>query len=102
MRLIWHGFNAVSCTEEPLREAVFFQITLLLLRGKATEGFAAAIADEESTGNDVRNIPCVRIPDGPVQGQTVDFSFPVADDADLLLERGIGFNVAAYGLLHGF
>ena len=81
---------------------VFFQIPLMLLLGKAAEGFAAAIADEESTGDNIRNISGVRIPDGPVQGQTVDFSFLVADDTDLLLERVIGFNVAAYGLLHGF
>ena len=47
---------------------VFFQIPLLLLLGKAAEGFAAAIADEESTGDNIRNISGVRIPDGPVQG----------------------------------
>ena len=58
---------------------VFFQIPLLLLLGKAAEGFAAAIADEESTGDNIRNISGILIPDGPVQGQTVDFSFLVAD-----------------------
>ena len=76
-------------------------IPLLLLRGKAAEAFSAAIADEESTGDNIRNISGIRIPDGPVQGQTVDFSFFVADYADLFLERVIGFNVAAYGSLHG-
>ena len=101
MRLIRHGFNAVSCTEEPFRESVFFQIPLLLIRGKATEGFSAAIADEESTGNSIHNFTGVLITDGPIQGQPVDFPFGIADNTDLLLKGVIGFNVAAYGLLHG-
>jgi len=58
---------------------VFFQIPLLLLRGKAAEGFSAAIADEESTGDNIRNISGIRIPDGPVQGQAVNLSFLIAD-----------------------
>ena len=86
MGLILHGFNAIPCAEEPFREMVFFQIPLLLLREKAAEGFSAAIADEESAGDNIRNISGILIPDGPVQGQTVDFSFLVADDADLFLE----------------
>ena len=64
--LIGHGFNAVPCAEEPFREAVFFQIPILLLLGKAAEGFFAAIADEESTGNDVHYFMGVLVPDGPV------------------------------------
>ena len=66
LRLIGHGFNAVSCTEEPLREAVFFQIPLLLPFGKAAKGFPAAIADEESTGNNVHYFMGIPVPDGPV------------------------------------
>ena len=41
------------------------------------------------------------VPDGAVQGQTVDFPLVITDNADLLLEGVIGFNAAAYGLLHG-
>ena len=78
-RAIWYGFNVFTYPEEPFRETVFFQIPLLLLFGKVAEGFAAAIADEESTGDNIRNISGILIPDGPVQGQTVDFSFLVAD-----------------------
>lgn len=65
------------------------------------EGFFAAIADEERTGNDVHNLIGIFVPDGAVQGQTVDFPLVITDNADLLLEGVIGFNAAAYGLLHG-
>lgn len=77
--LIWHGFNAVSCAKEPFRETVFFQIPLLLFLGKTAEGFFAAIADEERTGNDVHNLIGIFVPDGAVQGQTVDFPLVITD-----------------------
>lgn len=86
MRLIGYGFNAVSCTEEPFRETVFFQIPLLLFLGKTAEGFFAAIADEERTGNDVHYFIGIFVPDGPVQGQAVDFPFRIADNADLFIK----------------
>ena len=76
--LIWHGFNAVSCAKEPFRETVFFQIPLLLFLGKTAEGFFAAIADEERTGNDVHNLIGIFVPDGAVQGQTVDFPLVIS------------------------
>ena len=79
-----------------------FQIPLLLFLGKTAEGFFAAIADEERTGNDVHNLISIFVPDGAVQGRTVDFPLVITDNADLLLSEGvIGFNAAAYGLLHG-
>ena len=71
--LIWHGFNAVSCAKEPFRETVFFQIPLLLFLGKTAEGFFAAIADEERTGNDVHNLIGIFVPDGAVQGRPLIF-----------------------------
>ncbi len=77
--LIWHGFNAVSCAEEPFRETVFFQIPLLLFLGKTAEGFFAAIADEERTGNDVHYLIGILVPDGAVQGQAVDFPLVITD-----------------------
>ena len=83
-----------SCAEEPFRETVFFQIPLLLFLGKTAEGFFAAIADEERTGNDVHNLIGIFVPDGAVQGQTVDFPLVITDNADLLLEGVIGFNAA--------
>ena len=76
--LIGHGFNTVSCTEEPFREAVFFQMPLLLLFGKAAKRFPAAIADEESTGDGIHNFMGFLVSDGPVQGQTVDLSLVVS------------------------
>ena len=78
-----------------------FQIPLLLFLGKTAEGFFAAIADEERTGNDVHNLIGIFVPDGAVQGQAIDFPFRIADNTDLLIKGVTGFNIAAYGLLHG-
>ena len=91
-RPIWHGFNVFTYPEEPFRETVFFQIPLLLLLGKAAEGFSAAIADEKSPRYNVDNLPGIFIPDGPIQGQTIDFAFLVTDNADLLRKGIIRFN----------
>lgn len=84
LRLVRNGLNGFANPEEPFRVAVFFQIPLLLLRGKAAEGFAAAIADEKSPRYNVNNLPGIFIPDCPIQGQTIDFAFFVTDNADLL------------------